>query len=726
MTERQGTQDWESASRARGEVRARLNDLGLGDLIGDAELVTAELVTNAMLHGGGFIGVSVVPADRGVRIEVADRSPIPPVLGRASDDAMTGRGLRLVASLSARWGTTPAGGGKIVWAEVTGEPSSDGQMLSEQELLAMWDDEIESFVAPDIRYHVELGEVPTELLLAAKSHVDNLVREFTLAAAGASAGITADLPPHLAALIERVVGQFAEARVSIKRQALMAANQGAQRTRLALDLPVEAASAGEEYLEALDEADAYCRATRLLTLETPPRHRIFRRWYVQELIGQLRSMAAGEQPEPPQPFEDRLLQEIDRVAEAERAADRATRLYALASALANAATPEAVADAVLTEGVSALEASGGGVLLATDADRLLVPGTIGYDEGVVQALRRESRDAELPAAASMRTGESVWIESRAERDRRFPELTALERTTVAVCAVPLIVQGRRLGALRFSFSEPRLFDEDERQFIRALAAQTAQVLDRAQLQQARLDASHRLQRSLLPPSLPNIPGVEIAAIYHPLADGMEVGVDFYDVFRSGDSHAFLIGDVAGTGPEAAAVTALVRYTLRALRMLHEPPADMLATLNEALLYAAEESQSSERFCTAIFGRLRTADGVDIDMASGGHLYPIVRRADGLLEEIELGGSLLGVLSEPQFSSATVRLSPGDCMVLFTDGVMEARDGQGRMLETEGVLEIVAGCTGSAADTARAVEEATLAYSGGQLQDDVAVLVIHAL
>ena len=207
---------------------------------------------------------------------------------------------------------------------------------------------------------------------------------------------------------------------------------------------------------------------------------------------------------------------------------------------------------------------------------------------------------------------------------------------------------------------------------------------------------------------------------------MEVGGDFYDVFRSGDSHAFLIGDVAGTGPEAAAVTALVRYTLRALRMLHEPPADMLATLNEALLYAAEESQSSERFCTAIFGRLRTADGVDIDMASGGHLYPIVRRADGLLEEIELGGSLLGVLSEPQFSSATVRLSPGDCMVLFTDGVMEARDGQGRMLETEGVLEIVAGCTGSAADTARAVEEATLAYSGGQLQDDVAVLVIHAL
>src|SRR4051794_3598709 len=703
VTEREGAHDWASAGRVRGEVRAQLDQLGLSDLTGDAELVTTELVTNAMLHGGGLVGVNVIPIHSGVRIEVADRSPIPPVLGRASEDAMTGRGLRLVSSFAARWGTAPAGTGKVVWAEITGDAGSAVQALSEQELLAMWDDEIDSFVAPDVRYHVELGEVPTDLLLAAKSHVDNLVREFTLAAAGASAGVTAAVPPHLAALIERVVGRFAEARVSIKRQALTAANQGAPRARLALDLPAEAADAGEEYLQALDEADAYCRATRLLTLETPPRHRIFRRWYVQEIIGQLRSMAAGEQPDPTQPFEDRLLQEIDRVAEAERAADRATRLYALASALANAATPEEVAQAVLTEGVAALEASGGGVLLASDADRLLVPGTIGYDEGVVDALRRESKDAELPAAAAMRTGEAVWIESRAERDRRFPELTTLERTTVAVCAVPLVVQGRRLGALRFSFSEPRLFDEDERQFIRALAAQTAQVLDRAELQQAGLDASRPLQRSLLPPSLPTIPGVEIAAIYHPLGDGMEVGGDFYDVFQSGEGHSFLIGDVAGTGPEAAAVTALVRYTLRALRTGPEPPADMLDALNNALRYAAEESESDERFCTAVFGRLRTADGVELEMASGGHLYPIVRRADGSLEEVELGGSLLGVLHTPQFTSATVRLTSGDCMVLFTDGVTEARDAHGEMMETEGVFHILAGCTGSAADTARAVE-----------------------
>lgn len=108
-----------------------------------------------------------------------------------------------------------------------------------------------------------------------------------------------------------------------------------------------------------------------------------------------------------------------------------------------------------------------------------------YDAAVIERLRSESRDAELPAAVALRTGESVWLESRTERDRRFPELVGLESSTVALCAVPLQVEDRRLGALRFSFSTPRLFDDDERLFVQALAAQTAQALERTLIQRGR-------------------------------------------------------------------------------------------------------------------------------------------------------------------------------------------------------------------------------------------------
>ena len=304
------------------------------------------------------------------------------------------------------------------------------------------------------------------------------------------------------------------------------------------------------------------------------------------------------------------------------------RLYTVAAALATAATPEAVAEAVLNEGVAALGAAGGGLLLATNADQLTLPGAVGYDETVLAGLRTESRDAELPAAAALRSGEPVWLESRAERDERFPRLAGLEATTVALCAVPLEVQGRRLGALRFSFDQARLFDEDERRFVLALAAQTAQALDRAQLQRDRIDVSRRLQRSLLPPSVPVIPGLDVAAVYHPFGDGMEVGGDFYDIWpvRPGQ-WAVAIGDAAGTGPEAAGLTALVRHTLRALAMSQPEPPKVMATLNTALLEALSDLDG-ERFCTAIFGLITVGDAIEVWAAGGGHPPLIVQRADG--------------------------------------------------------------------------------------------------
>ncbi|HEX2118130.1 MAG TPA: GAF domain-containing SpoIIE family protein phosphatase, partial [Acidimicrobiales bacterium] len=427
---------------------------------------------------------------------------------------------------------------------------------------------------------------------------------------------------------------------------------------------------------------------------------------------------------PSQSFDRRLLAEIDRMAIARREAERAARLYSVTAALAAAASPEAVAEAVLNEGVAALGATAGGVLLAAEADRLVLPGAVGYDETVLAPMGNESPDAELPAAMALRTGQAVWLESRAERDERFPELAGMEVSPVALCAVPLEVQGRRLGALRFSFSEARLFHDDERRFILALAGQTAQALDRAQLQRSRIDVSRRLQRSLLPPTVPDIPGLQVAALYHPFGDGMDVGGDFYDIWPVAPGQwAIAIGDAAGTGPEAAALTARVRHTLRALTMSQRDPAEIVRTLNTALLAVADAEVDVERFCTALFGLVTAGDRIEVELASGGHPPPVLRRADGRRSTIDLSGSLLGVFDEVVVHSTRVALTPGDTLVLVTDGVLEARGG-GAFFDQEGLDRVLADPVLSASAAVTGVEQAVLDLTGGLLTDDMAAVVLH--
>lgn len=456
------------------------------DLVPDVELAVTELVTNALLHAGAPVLLRLLPILDGVRVEVQDSSPVAPVRAQVSSEAMTGRGLALVDALAPRWGVDRVpGAGKVVWCEVTHTSAMGGDDYASgvedvDALLAAWSDELPG----EKRYTVHLGDVPTDLLLAAKAHVDNLVREFTLATGGALSGTTAVVPAHLSGLIETVVNRFSEARQAIKRQALSAAARGDERTRLTLQLSAEAAEAGHDYLAALDEADNYARAARLLTLETPPQHRLFRRWYVESLVEQLRRAINDEPPIQPETLEHRLLNELGVVVTAQRASERAARLQAVTAALGGASGAGDVAKVVVSEGVAALGASGGGLLVPDSGEHLDVVGWVGYTDVLVDRLRDERRDAQLPAAWAMRRRQPVWIESRQERDELFPELAGLEPRSVSMCAVPLIVGDRLMGALRFSFDAPRLFDDDERAFVAALAAQTAQALERSSLYDA--------------------------------------------------------------------------------------------------------------------------------------------------------------------------------------------------------------------------------------------------
>jgi serine phosphatase RsbU (regulator of sigma subunit)/PAS domain-containing protein len=308
----------EDVPRSRAFVQAAL---GAGGLTDDAELVVTELVTNAVLHGLPPVRVRVRESGGVVRLEVEDGGSDHPVRIRESTEAMTGRGLALVAAVSRRWGVEPIpdASGKCVWAELAQGAPTEPEAVEDVDLDALLASFADDEPAEQL-FTVELGAVPTDLLLDAKAHIDNLVREFTLEAAVADdtvhlAGGT--VPLRLARLVATVVHGFAPARGAIKRQAIAAAQRAEREVRLSLTLPASAADAGEQYLAALDEADEWARDARLLTLETPAVHKVFRRWYVQTLVDQLRAASTGGPTPQPVSFPERVAEELARVAAGE-------------------------------------------------------------------------------------------------------------------------------------------------------------------------------------------------------------------------------------------------------------------------------------------------------------------------------------------------------------------------------------------------------------------------
>ena len=197
------------------------------------------------------------------------------------------------------------------------------------------------------------------------------------------------------------------------------------------------------------------------------------------------------------------------------------------------------------------------------------------------------------------------------------------------------------------------------------------AVENARLYRAASLIARTLQTSLLPPVLPEVPGAILAAAFHPAGQGLEVGGDFYDVFTTGDGQWYLVmGDVSGKGAEAAAVTALARYTLRTAAARRRSPAAILRWVGEAML---DQDATGGRYCTIACAHVDLARSpARLTVACGGHPLPALRRADGTVEPVGVPGTLLGLLPEPELQDRSTELRPGDTLVLYTDGLTEAR------------------------------------------------------
>jgi PAS domain S-box-containing protein len=309
---------------------------------------------------------------------------------------------------------------------------------------------------------------------------------------------------------------------------------------------------------------------------------------------------------------------------------------------------------------------------------------------------------------------------------RDEEHLALIRTVGLRSAMlaPMTLRDQVLGVVSFVSAESgRRFDEHDLALAEDLALRAAAAIENARLFETASTIAHTLQSSLLPPVLPELPGMDLAAAYRAAGKGYEVGGDFYDVFNTADDQWYLvIGDVCGKGAEAAAVTALARYTIRAAAVRRRSPAAILRWLSDAMI---QQSGGTGRFCTIACAHLDLArTPARVTVACGGHPLPLLLRADRSAEEVGEPGTLLGLVERPELQDRTAELRDGDTLVLYTDGLTEAQAPR-RVWSPDELAEAArAAAGGPAAATVDGLMGATIG-SLAAVRDDVAVLAVRA-
>lgn len=396
---------------------------------------------------------------------------------------------------------------------------------------------------------------------------------------------------------------------------------------------------------------------------------------------------------------------------------RLTALQAVTCELAAAASVAQVSAVLVDSARDAIGAQAAALRELVEGQLVLVaergfPGATGDPH-----LARVTLDSPFPSAAALRGDAPVWLEDLGA----LPELAGLPamQGLRSLAAVPF--DREVAGTLLFAWDQPRTFSSEDREFIQVVASLCEQALSRARLAEANQATAELLQRSLLPaPALLTIPGLSLGICYQP-SRGAWVGGDVFDVFPTPRGHGILLADVSGHGVEAAALTAMIRHTTRVLACYEPSPAAVLARLNDHVC----ELDLAERYCTAVVGEVI---GATFTLSFAGHPPPLrTRLTDQGFELVECAveGEAVGLVVDPLLTDVTLDLTPGEILVLCTDGALEARGADGVMRDTLLRDTLRAALEVGVRDPrilARLVVEAVMELEGGLPRDDVAVIV----
>jgi serine phosphatase RsbU (regulator of sigma subunit) len=352
------------------------------------------------------------------------------------------------------------------------------------------------------------------------------------------------------------------------------------------------------------------------------------------------------------------------------------------------------------------------------ADRRDIAAQQRDDDAAARRLAMTELDAALEAQDDARSANSSAIIRGAARRRR-----AAQRREQAAAYRELAAQDRRDAARdREQAAQERLDALGDREALSTELQRERQRRDEALRHQHHAEKLARtLQRSLSPSRLPDLAGLDVAVYYEPFAPE-EVGGDFYDLFPlAGARSGFFLGDVCGKGPDAATVTSLARYTMRTAAMLYESPDAILGDLNSALHMESPESMQT---CTAVYGQIDMSTGAAaILLAVAGHPAPLVVRADGSVEITAAHGTMLGAVEQPVFHTCEVRLSPGDAIVLYSDGILDTEIDGARVDEAR-IAGLLAGPPqASAADLVDRLLR-SVRRSDRPLRDDIAFMALR--
>jgi len=400
--------------------------------------------------------------------------------------------------------------------------------------------------------------------------------------------------------------------------------------------------------------------------------------------------------------------------EADRASESLRRLQQVTDVALSHLQLEELLDELLDRVGQVLAVDTAAIMLLEDDDCLAVRAANGLDESVWRGLRIPVGEGFGGRVAAQRR---LLVVSGADETRHVsPALSELG--LVALMGAPLMTEGRVIGVLHVgSFSE-REFTEEEMRLLGLVADRAALAIAHARLYEREHGIAETLQRSLLPGSLPSVPGVSVAARYLPARAEGQVGGDWYDVVPLDDGGlALTIGDVSGHGVEAASLMGRLRDALRAAALEGEDIAPATERVDRMM---QSQRPGDDSIATALFAVLG-ADGADLHFASAGHPPPLVVRPDGSADYLEGGLSTpLGVAANGRRAAADARLEPGSLLLLYTDGLVERRDAS----ISAGMARLASAARAAERDPERfcdAVVQEMLGSEGPA--DDVALLVV---